>query len=320
VAESKAMSDVLALAEVASGTDLTVLIEGETGVGKERVARAIHAGSHRAGAAFVAVNCGALQESLLESELFGVKRGAFTGAHCDRPGLFEAAHGGTLFLDEVGELGPAGQVALLRALQEGEIRRVGDTRSRRVDVRVVAATNRDLAAEVEAGRFREDLYYRLTVFPIRVPALRERPEDVMALAERFAERSSARQGRAVVGIEPEALEKLAACDWPGNVRQLENELERAVALAPEGGSIGLACLSQRVSSARSRPTRVLSASGSLKERVRAFERDCIEAALQESRGNGASAARALGVTRQLLHRRIHDLGLERGRFAVSAAC
>jgi transcriptional regulator with PAS, ATPase and Fis domain len=314
------MREVLTLAETAAATHLPVLVEGETGVGKERVARVIHEGSDRASGAFVAFNCAALQETLLESELFGVKRGAFTGAHQDRPGLFEAAHGGTLFLDEVGELAPAAQAALLRALQEGEVRRVGETRSRKVDVRVVAATNRELTEEVRAGRFREDLYYRLAVFPIRVPALRERPEDLEALVRCFVSRSAARQGKEIAGVDPKALSCLVRSPWPGNVRQLENELERAVALATAGGWIGREHLSEAVQAPSLQARPKLAPGGSLKERVRAFERACIEAALHESGGNGARAARALGVTRQLLHRRIHDLGLERGEFAASAAC
>src|SRR5581483_7131830 len=221
----------------------TVLVEGETGTGKELVARAIHAQSPRRDKLFVAVNCAALSENLLESELFGHRRGAFTGALSDKKGLFEVAHGGTLFLDEVSETTPALQAKLLRVLQEGEILPVGETRPKKIDVRVVAATNRKLEDEVQAGRFRQDLYYRLRVFPLKVPPLRERLEDVPALARHFADRHAVRLGKRVAGISARAIELLRLHAFPGNVRELENEMERAVLLTEPGEEITAAALS-----------------------------------------------------------------------------
>lgn len=241
-----AMEKVFAVMESAIPSPITILLEGETGTGKELIARAIHRSGPRKERPFVAVNCGALPENLLESELFGHKRGAFTGAMTDRRGLFESADGGTIFLDEIGETSPAMQVKLLRVLQEGEIRRVGETQSRRVDVRVISATNRDLAQEVRNQRFREDLYYRLNVFPIRVPSLRERREDIPLLVSHFMRQSHVKQGKQLQGITPEALGLLTRYAWPGNVRELGNEIERAVALSPDGQIITPEHLSERI--------------------------------------------------------------------------
>jgi two-component system response regulator HupR/HoxA len=227
-----------------------VLLLGETGTGKELFARLLHDNGPRRAARFVAQNCGALPESLLESELFGHARGAFTGATGDRRGLFEEADGGTVFLDEVGETSVAMQLRLLRVLQEGEVRRLGAPGVRKVDVRIIAATNADLEADVEAGRFRRDLYYRLNVFPIPLPPLRDRPGDIPALAEAFLRPACRRARRVVPSIVPAALALLQAYPFPGNVRELENEIERAVALAEDGPPIGPEHLSERMRVAR----------------------------------------------------------------------
>ncbi len=234
VGRSRPMQDVFRNIELAASSEVTVLLTGESGTGKEMAATAIHERSSRQGRPFVRVNCGALAESVLESELFGHVKGAFTGAVRDRIGRFEAADGGTLFLDEIGEISPAMQVKLLRVLQEGEFERVGDSDTRRVDVRVLAATNRDLAAMVARREFREDLYYRLRVFPIRLPALRERPEDVPLLVESFVESLAERTGKRIAGITAEGLAALRAYPWPGNVRELANAIEYAFVVCPEG--------------------------------------------------------------------------------------
>jgi two-component system response regulator HupR/HoxA len=246
VGTSSAMGELQRLLERVGPSSSTVLLLGETGTGKELISRAIHRMSPRRDRMFVAVNCAALTESLLESELFGHRRGAFTGALSDKKGLFEVAHEGTIFLDEVGETTPAMQAKLLRVLQEGEILPVGETRPRKIDVRVVAATNRKLEDEVEAGRFRRDLYYRLRVFPIRVPPLRDRREDVPALAEHFLAKHAKRMGKRVPGITPEAQALLQAYSYPGNVRELENEIERAILLTDPGAPITPAELSEEI--------------------------------------------------------------------------
>ncbi len=283
------------LARKVLDTDTTVLLLGETGTGKELFARLIHDNGPRRAARFVAQNCGALPESLLESELFGHARGAFTGAVGERRGLFEEADGGTIFLDEVGEMSPAMQLRLLRVLQEGEIRRVGASASRSVHVRVLAATNAELEADVEAGRFRKDLYYRLNVFPIRLPPLRERPEDVPSLAEYFLRVYRERSRRAVPSISPEAMAHLRAYPFPGNVRELENEIERAVALAEPGRPIGPAHLSARVCGAGARPA----PARTLNEAIEQLKRQMLEDALREC-GSKTRAAERLGLTRQSL--------------------
>ena len=231
VLESPAMERVLDLARRVAQVDSTVLITGESGVGKERVARFIHDESARTAGPFVAINCGAVPENLLESELFGHVRGSFTGATQDRVGLFEAANGGTLLLDEIGEVPPAMQVKLLRVLQERQVRRVGENRNRAVNVRVLAATNRDLVAEIHAARFRQDLYYRLRVVEIGVPPLRERREDILPLARSFLTSAAGKAGRKMTGFTPAAAHQLLRYAWPGNVRELENAVERAVVLA-----------------------------------------------------------------------------------------
>ena len=238
ITRSEAMRPVLRAAEKAAASAIPVLIGGESGVGKELIARAIHGSGARRAKPFVAVNCGAMPENLVESILFGHEKGAFTGATDKHTGKFVEADGGTLFLDEVGELPLAAQVKLLRALQEGEVEPVGGRKSIKVDVRIISATNRDLIADVKAGRFREDLFYRLHVFPISMPPLRQRPEDIPELARHFLARFSAEEGKRVRAIEPEALRLLAAFRWPGNVRQLENAVFRAVVLA-DGEQIGV---------------------------------------------------------------------------------
>jgi two-component system response regulator HupR/HoxA len=274
-------------------SDTTVLLLGETGTGKELFARLIHANGPRRAARFVAQNCGALPESLLESELFGYARGAFTGATSERKGLFEEADGGTVFLDEVGEMSPAMQTRLLRVLQEGEIRRIGTSTDRKVSVRTIAATNADLESAVQAGRFRKDLYYRLNVFPVRLPPLRERADDIPALVDYFLRASRQQARKAVLSISPEALRCLRAYPFPGNVRELENEIERAVALADDGRPIGCEHLSERLrQTAAATPLTLNEAIEQLKLRM-------IEDALREC-GSKTRAAVRLGLSRQSL--------------------
>jgi len=283
------------LARKVLDTETTVLILGETGTGKELFARLIHDNGARRRGKFIAQNCGALPESLLESELFGHTRGAFTGATGDRRGLFEEADGGTLFLDEVGEMSAAMQLRLLRVLQEGEIRRVGTSVAKKIDVRVIAATNAELEAEIQAGRFRQDLYYRLNVFPIRLPPLRERPEDVPALVDYFLKFYRERARRAVRGVAADALACLRAYPFPGNVRELENEIERAVTLCDDGQLLGLEHLSPRV-----REGGVVSrAPQTLNAAVEELKRRMIEDAMREC-GSKTRAAERLGLTRQSL--------------------
>jgi Nif-specific regulatory protein len=283
----------------------TVLIEGETGTGKELVARAIHAASPRRDRLFVAVNCASLSEGILESELFGHKRGAFTGAVEDRKGLFEVADGGTLFLDEISETTPALQAKLLRVLQEGEIRPVGENRPRTVDTRVLAATNRNLEETVKAGTFREDLYYRLRVFPIHVPALRERLEDIPMLARHLVRRIATQLKKPTADPSEEALAALARYPFPGNVRELANELERAILLAEPGAPITEDLLSDRVQEAAGSS----GAPSVLQHRTDAFERDQIIAALERAGGVRTRAAEELGITYRGLLKKMRRLGM-----------
>jgi two-component system response regulator HupR/HoxA len=295
IGASTGLRQAVDLARKVLDTDTTVLLLGETGTGKELFARLIHHNGPRRSAKFVAQNCGALPESLLESELFGHSRGAFTGATADRRGLFEEADGGTIFLDEVGEMSPGMQLRLLRVLQEGEIRRVGAPTSRTVNVRVLAATNTDLEADQEAGRFRKDLYYRLNVFPIRLPPLRERIEDIPTLAEHFLRVYRERARRAVPSISPEAMRCLQAYPFPGNVRELENEIERAVTLADPGRTVGLEHLSERIRSIGAKPA----SPRTLNDAIEQLKRRMIEDALREC-GSKTRAAERLGLTRQSL--------------------
>ncbi|WP_437709688.1 sigma 54-interacting transcriptional regulator [Sorangium sp. So ce448] len=300
VAESPAMQRALDRARRVAPVDSTILLTGESGAGKERVARLIHGASARAAGPFVAVNCAAITETLLESELFGHARGSFTGATCDRAGLFEAARGGTLLLDEVGEAPPGVQAKLLRALQERQVRRVGENTSRHVDARILAATNRDLAADAAAGRFRRDLYYRLRVIEIRLPPLRERREDVLPLARALLGAASRRLDRPVAGFTPEAEGALERHGWPGNVRELENAVEHAVALAL-GGVADLEDLPDDVRGAA--PT----GGGGEEPAARTLEgveRRAILAALERHGGNQARAAAELGIGASTLYRKL----------------
>jgi Nif-specific regulatory protein len=307
---SPSMHRVFALIERVRDAPTAVLVQGETGTGKELVARAIHFGGIHRERLFVAQNCGALTESLLESELFGHRRGAFTGATVDKKGLFEVADQGTLFLDEISETTPSFQVKLLRVLEEGEIRAVGDVRARHVQVRVIAASNRDLASEVDAGRFRADLYYRLNVFPIALPPLRERIDDIPLLATHFVTRHAERLGRKIRGITPTTLTMLSAYDYPGNVRELENEMERAVLLCDDGEPITEDLLSDRITlSAHARATANGGAPTTLAGMVAEFERARILELLAQCGGNKSEAARRFGLTYRGLLAKMQRLGM-----------
>lgn len=284
----------------------TVLIMGESGVGKELVARALHTRGDRKSSPFVAVNCGAIPENLLESELFGHKRGAFTDANQDRKGLFEEATGGTLFLDEIGELPLSLQVKLLRVLEEQKIRRLGDSKDIPIDVRIVTATHRDLMAEVKAGRFREDLFYRLNVLPIVVPPLRDRREDISLLVDHFITRNNARLGTNIMGVDTEGRRLLYEYSWPGNVRELENTIERAMVLA-EGAHITAADLPERIRDVRD-PVKLQLASGelSVKKTTRYIEELLIRRALHKTKGNRTKAAELLEISHRALLYKIKD--------------
>jgi DNA-binding NtrC family response regulator len=302
ILESPAMHRVIDVARRVAQVDSTVLLTGESGVGKERIARFIHDESGRAGGPFVAINCGAVPENLLESELFGHVRGSFTGATQDRIGLFEAANSGTLLLDEIGEVPPPMQVKLLRALQEREIRRVGENRNRAVSARVIAATNRDLVKEIRAARFREDLYYRLRVVEIEIPPLRERREDILPLARAFVVDAAGRTGRKVSGFTPSAAHQLLRYGWPGNVRELENAIERAVVLTRRSridiedlpGEVGLA-VPDAIAATDVRP-------------LAEVERDYIKSVLRAVGGNRSQAAQKLGIGEATLYRKIKQFG------------
>ena len=307
------MESVFALMESATNASIAVQIQGETGVGKELVARAIHNNGGRKASPLVALNCGAMPASLLESELFGFARGAFTGADRDKPGLFEAADGGTLFLDEINAMPLDQQAKLLRVIQEGEIRRLGETVARKIDVRLISASNADLLQEVKEKRFREDLYYRLNVFPIPVPPLRDRAGDIPLLASGIMSRIAKRAGEKVRAIDADVLEALIQYDWPGNVRELENELERALALATPGASISVDSLSPRIverfrSNSGSDPG-VSHRRGSLREARQEFERGFLVSILQLHSGNATQAAKELGISRQMLQKKIKDWDL-----------
>lgn len=345
VAASAAMTRVFRLMESAAASPIAVLIEGETGTGKELVARGIHRASERANGPFIAVNCAALPETLLESELFGHKRGSFTGAMQDRRGLFEAAGGGTIFLDEVGEMPLPMQAKLLRVLQEGEVVPVGENRPRRIDVRVISATNRDLRAEVESRSFREDLFYRLAQFPIPLPPLRERREDIPLIADRLLVQAARRHRKRIPGFATDAMAALCDCRWRGNVRQLQNEIERAVALANDGQPIGRAHLSDALVASPHQPASApvapsplrssspepqgagapalpdadqlgreaangeVSGSADLRAAREKFEVAFIVEVLRRERGNVTRAAAALGLSRVMLQRKMKEYGL-----------
>jgi transcriptional regulator with PAS, ATPase and Fis domain len=326
VGDSSAMREVYRLTRLVAPTRASVLLVGETGTGKELIARAIHRLSLRADGPYVRVNCGALSESLLESELFGHIKGAFTGAVDNKTGRFEAAHGGTIFLDEISSMSPKLQVKLLRVLQEREFERVGESRTIRVDTRVIAATNQFLEDEIDAGRFRDDLYYRLNVVPIYLPPLRERRKDIAALARFFLERYSEENRRDAPGLPAEVIEALQGYDWPGNVRELENYVERAVVLA-EDGPVNFRALLPGPGERRLRPARspgndlqglirqlvragiqaVPPEEGTLYSRlVRGVERELIEQVLQMSDNVLVKAAARLGINRNTLHKKVTE--------------
>ncbi len=342
VTRSPAMHRVLTLLQKAAKSPIPVLIEGETGTGKELIARVIQGMGDRAAKPFIAVNCGAIPENLVESTLFGHKKGAFTGATADHSGKFAEANGGTLFLDEIGELQPAAQAKLLRALQDGEIEPVGATRAERVNVRVISATNRRLLQLAQTGEFREDLYYRLNVFPIYLPPLRERLDDLEPLAAHFIARFAAEAGKRIAGLSEPALALLRGYNWPGNIRQLENTLYRAIVLS-DGGYLETADFPQIVAEARGREEslkltagvpvpsapihidaarvrlqvetregnsdRFLDANGDVTP-LETLERELIEFALKRYGGRMSKVARALGIGRSTLYRKLRDYGLE----------
>ena len=311
VGSSKPMRRVYEAIHQVGPSNTTVLLRGESGTGKELVAQAVHAESPRSRGPFVKVNCAALSEGVLESELFGHEKGAFTGAIRERAGRFERAHGGTLFLDEIGDLAPQTQIKLLRVLQEREFERVGGDRTLHVDVRVVAATSRDLEAMMDAGSFRSDLYYRLNVFPIRLPSLRERRADITQLADHFVEQFNVAHGRRVRRVSTSAIDMLMAYHWPGNVRELENCIERAVLVARDDVLLGHH-LPPTLQTAEASGTRA----GGLEEQLQAVERELVLDALKSSRGNVAAAARELGVTERILGLRVVKYAIEPRRFKV----
>src|SRR5580700_5791943 len=320
VGSSEALRKVLSQIDKVAPTDSTVLILGENGTGKELIASAIHKRSKRSARAFIRVNCAAIPASLIASELFGHEKGAFTGAVQRRAGRFESADGGTIFLDEIGELSPETQLALLRVLQERELERVGSNQPVSVDVRVVAATNRDLEAAVSAGTFREDLFYRLNVFPIRIPSLRERKDDIPLLAEYLVERYAKRAGKRIGHIKKKTLDLLQAYDWPGNIRELQNVVERAVILCDgETFSVDDTWLPRKSNQLSRRP---VPRPGDLTEEKREFagrERKAIEAALAECQGRVSGprgAAAMLGIPHQTLESKIVSLGIDKRRFKV----
>jgi DNA-binding NtrC family response regulator len=306
------MQGVFAMIDKVADTPTTVLITGESGTGKELVARALHANSRLSPKPYIRVNCAAIPRELIESEFFGYEKGAFTGAVTSKPGRFELADGGTLFLDEIGEIPLEMQVKLLRAIQEHEFERVGGLRTLRVNVRLITATNKDLQRSVADGAFREDLYYRLNVVHIRLPPLRERPDDVAALCQHFVERFNERLGRHIEGFEPEAMSALRRYHWPGNVRELENLIERCVLFA-DASRIALAELPEEVRGVGGAPDPAETDPMALKSRVRAaaerVERDLIDKALKLCDHNVTRAAKLLRISRKSLQVKMRDLGL-----------
>jgi two-component system response regulator AtoC len=319
VGDSPALREVLSKVEQVAQTAATVLLRGETGTGKEMVARAIHINSPREARPFIRVNCAALAPGVLESELFGHEKGAFTGAMARRPGRFELADGGTLFLDEVGDISPDVQVKLLRVLQEREFERVGGVETVKVDVRVISATHRDLEALISEGKFREDLYYRLNVFPITLPPLRDRPGDVAALVDHFIQKFAQSSGKTIRGVDKDALAQLQSYPWPGNVRELENVIERALILA-RGTSLSTLDLDfgRRAAAApagpRATPITAVAETGesgrSFYKRISDQERNEIVSAVERAQGNIAHAARSLGINRSTLYYRMRKHNLE----------
>jgi len=312
VGNTWSIRDMRAMIEKVAPTDTTVLIQGESGTGKELVARAIHRLSPRAEQPFISLNCAAIPVELIESELFGHKKGAFTGAVEDHKGVFRAAHLGTLFLDEIEATSPSMQVKLLRALQVGEIKPVGDNSVQMVDVRLITATNCDLRDAAQQGLFREDLFYRINVFPIMLPPLRERSEDIPHLVRHFLDKFTVQTGKVIRGTDPVALELLTRYPWPGNVRELENEIERAHILCPEGSSLSARCLSRRVtqSSEKMGDKRATGESVTLKEAVDELEEKMIRETLKSCSGNRTLTAKRLGLSRQGLINKISKFKIE----------
>jgi Nif-specific regulatory protein len=306
IGNSNAMRDVYRQISQVAGSDTTVLIRGESGTGKELVAHAIHYSSHRAQGPFIKVSCAALNENLLESELFGHEKGAFTGAIQSRRGRLEQANGGTLFLDEIGDFAAATQVKLLRVLQEREFERVGSNRTLKTDARIVAATNRDLETAVEQQSFRQDLYYRVNVFPLYLPPLREHRDDILLLADYFVEQYSKKMSRDVRRISTPAINMMMAYHWPGNVRELENCIERAVLLSTDG-VIHAHHLPPTLQTSDASDT---VGTGSYKERVGLFERDLIVDALKRCNGSLAAAGRDLGSTARIIRYKVRELGID----------
>jgi DNA-binding NtrC family response regulator len=301
IATSPSMIGVLEQIERASTFDVTVLLQGESGTGKELVAQAVHRQSPRVNAPFVPLNCAAVQDSLFETEIFGHVRGAFTGADRPRPGIVEEANGGTLFLDEVADLSPRGQTALLRVLQDNEYRRVGESKIRKSDFRLIAATNKRLDEEVEAGRFREDLYFRLKVFEIHIPALRERGEDILPLARHFLTMKAGQLGLPKPSLEEEAEQALRSYSWPGNVRELENEIVQALMCVESETELRRSHFSATLRGDIKRPLRFASQD---------FEIRYLREVLDRHGGNRTRAARALGLTRQALYKKLRKYGME----------
>jgi len=312
IAGSPQMAQALDLLGKVAASPVPVLILGETGTGKEMAARFVHAASPRRDGPFVAQNCAALPAELLESELFGYRRGAFTGATADKPGLFELAEKGTLFLDEIGDMQLPLQAKLLRVLQDGEVRPLGATKGRKLDVRILAATHNDLKRAVAEGRFREDLYYRLAVFPVTLPPLRERQGDALLLARAFLERATARFAKPIAGFAAEAERRIAAYPWPGNVRELQNAVERAAILCPAGGEVKLEHLPPELLAAPPAPGLAPDQPAmDLRETVARTERAVLLKALEEAGGNVSRAARNLGLSRRTMHEKLARLGLAR---------
>ena len=307
------MRAVYDLISQVSPSEATVLVRGESGTGKELVAHAIHYNSPRADKPFVKVNCGALPESVVESELFGHERGAFTGAIATRKGRFELAHSGTIFLDEIGDLSPTTQIKLLRVLQEKEFERVGGSTTQKTDVRIITATNRDLERLITEGVFRHDLYYRLNVFPIHIPPLRERKTDISLLVDYFIEKYSRANDKPVLRISTPAIDMLMSYHWPGNVRELENCIERAVLLSSDQ-VIHSHNLPPTLQTAEASGTAHM---GTLDSTLNTVERDLIVDALKAARGNKAKAARALGLTERIMGLRVMKHGIDAKRFRTT---
>ena len=308
IGNSERMLELFRLCERVIDSDITVLIEGETGTGKELIARIIHFNGPRKKMPFVSQNCGGIPDTLLASELFGHKRGSFTGAVKDKKGLFEIAHGGTVFLDEVAEMSPAMQTSLLRVLQEGEIKALGSDLGKKVDVRVISATNKNLEKEVQEGRLREDLFYRLSVFTVNLPPLRDRTGDIPVLANHFISKFSQKTKKSVVGFSQRAMDCLSSYPFPGNVRELENEIERAMAMVTDNNQIDISNLSDKIRDDSVRETHGVKFRGSLKEMVETLEKSVLLKKLREHGGNKTRVAKELGLSRNGLMKKMQRYG------------